>query len=121
MCRLWLGAGSLPGLCAAPAGRTAGAPARPGRPAAVHRAAGRAAGLGLGVVAGADQAAVCRVRGGAGPSPPLVSAAAGLGAEAPGIPGSPAAVNDKWLDAAHISSKQNILYVELRVQTSQIK
>ena len=105
MCRLWLGAGSLPGLCAAPAAGTAGAPARPGRPAAVHRAAGRAAGLGLGVEAGADQAAVCRVRGAAGPAPPLLSPAAGLGAGAPGSPGSPVPVNDKWLDAAYILTK----------------
>ena len=93
MCRLWVGTGSLPGLCSVPAAGTAGAPARPGRPAAVHRAAGRATGLGLGVVAGADQAAMCRVRGGAAPSPPLVSTAAGLGAGAPGTPVSPAAVH----------------------------
>ena len=70
------------------------APVSPGRPAPGHRWTGSSlAGLGLGISPGADQAAVCRGRGAAGPAPALLSPSTGLGAGAPGAPASPASVH----------------------------
>ena len=60
VCRLGLAAGPRTFFLSPAAGLGAGAPGAPGRPAPVHRAVGRVAGLGLSVVPGADQAAMCR-------------------------------------------------------------